>query len=265
MTSPEAPEVQAEVVVERHGGVSVIRLNRPDARNALNGAMLGLIGRTVAEADEDPQIGAILITGAGDKAFCSGMDLRGFAESGNASTGGRDAVDSFMRILRAEFATPLIGAINGPALAGGFELMLACDIVVTADHATFGLPEVKRGLIAGGTGVLIGARLPLAAALELTLTGDPIDAARAYELGLVNRVVPSADVLPTALALAERVAANGPLAVRATREMVRLSNRDVAAAAERLTHWQQIIFTSEDAREGSAAFVEKRPPVWKGR
>ena len=258
-------DTEPEIIVERQGGVSVIRLNRPEARNALTGSMLGTLARTVTEADEDAEIGAIVITGAGDKAFCAGMDLRGFAASGNDSTGGREATEGFMRLLRAEHATPLIGAVNGSALAGGFELMLACDLVVTADHAKFGLPEVKRGLIAGGTGVLLGARVPLAVALELTLTGDTIDAPRAYELGLVNRVVPAAEVLPTALALAEGIAANGPVAVRATRELIRLSNRDVPAAEERLAHWQKVVFSSEDAREGAAAFMEKRPPIWRGR
>jgi len=251
--------------VTRKGPITTITLSRPEVYNALHIDAHFELNKVFDDFSADPDQWVAIVTGAGDKAFCAGMDLRGFAAAGNDSTGGREATESFMRLLRAEFATPLIGAVNGTAMAGGFELMLACDIVVAADHAKFGLPEVKRGLIAAGTGVLLGARMPLAAALELTLTGDPIDAARAYELGLVNRVRPAADVLPAALAIAEAVAANGPLAVKATRELVRQSARDVTAAEERLRHWQQVIFSSEDAREGSAAFVEKRPPVWKGR
>ena len=259
----EQPE--PEVVVERQDAVCVIRLNRPDARNALTGAMIATIGAAVLDADDDPTIAAIVVTGAGDKAFCAGMDLRGFAESGAGSSGSRESIDRFMRVLRGELATPLIGAVNGLAYAGGFELMLACDIVVAADHARFGLPEVRRGLIAGGTGVLIGARLPLPVALEITLTGEPIEAGRAHQLGLVNRVVPAADVFAAALSLAGTIAANGPLAVRASRELVRLSARDIGAAEERLSHWQEVVFGSDDAREGAAAFVEKRAPVWQGR
>jgi enoyl-CoA hydratase len=258
-------EAGPDVVVEQNDGVCVVRLNRPEARNALNGPVLAVLGETVERAQEDPDIAVIVLTGAGDKAFSAGMDLRGFAADGTGSSGTRADIDRFLRLLRGEFATPIIGAVNGSALAGGFELMLACDIVVAADHARFGLPEVKRGLIAGGTGVLLGARIPLAVALELTMTGEPIDAARAYELGLVNRVVPAAEVLPTALDLAGKVAANGPLAVRATRELVRLSQRDVAAAQKGLAEWQPVIFGSEDAREGAAAFVEKRAPVWRNR
>ena len=153
---------------------------------------------------------------------------------------------------------PLVGAANATAVAGGFELLLGCDIVVASSEARFGLPEVKRGLFPAGGGTAIGQRIPLAVALEMVLTGDLIDARRAYELGLVNHVVPPADVLDAALALAERIAANGPLGVAASKELVRLATTDPARAQERQAHWQTVVFASEDAQEGARAFVEKR-------
>ena len=150
-------------------------------------------------------------------------------------------------------------------MAGGLELLLGCDVVVASSEARFGLPEVKRGLFAAGGGTFIGQRIPLAIALEITLTGDLIDAGRAYELGLVNQVVPPDEVLDAALALAERIAANGPLGVAASKELVRLAASDPRRARERLAEWQRVVFASEDAQEGALAFVEKRPPVWTGR
>jgi enoyl-CoA hydratase/carnithine racemase len=150
-------------------------------------------------------------------------------------------------------------------VAGGFELLLGCDVVVASDQARFGLPEVKRALFAAGGGVFLSQRIPLAVALELTLTGDPIDARRAYELGLVNHVVPPGEVLDAAVALAERIARNGPLAVQATRELVRLANTDAPKARERQAEWQPKVFGSDDAREGATAFNEKRDPVWTGK
>ena len=150
-------------------------------------------------------------------------------------------------------------------MAGGFEVLLGCDLVVASADAGFGLPEVKRGLFPGGPGALLASRIPLAVALELTLTGDRIDATRAAELGLVNRVVPAAEVLDTAVALAERIAANGPLAVKATKQVVRAAADDVTAAKARQAEWQPVVFGSDDAREGAAAFIEKRDPRWTGR
>lgn len=156
-------------------------------------------------------------------------------------------------------------AANGSAVAGGLELLLGCDVVVASFEARFGLPEVQRGLFAAGGGTFIGQRIPLAVALEIALTGDLFDAGRAYELGLVNRVVPPGDVLDTALALAERIAANGPLAVAASKELVRLGASDAGRARQRLDEWREVVFSSDDAREGARAFVEKRPPAWSGR
>jgi enoyl-CoA hydratase/carnithine racemase len=174
-------------------------------------------------------------------------------------------VRGFQRLVQGEIATPIIGAANATAVAGGFELLLACDVVVASSEARFGLPEVRRGLFAAGGGTFLATRIPLAVALEMTLTGEPIDATRAYELGLVNRVVPPDDVVGTALDLAERIAANGPLGVAATKELVRLGVSDSPRARQRLAHWQPLVFGSEDAKEGALAFVEKRTPVWQGR
>jgi enoyl-CoA hydratase/carnithine racemase len=174
-------------------------------------------------------------------------------------------MDGFTRLMRGRVTVPLIGAANATALAGGFELLLGCDLVVASSHAKFGLPEVKRGLFAAGGGTFLGTRIPLSVAMELTLTGDPIDAERAYALGLVNAVVPPDEVLDAALEFAERIAANGPLGVAATKELVRLGIADAAQAETRLAELQQTVFSSEDAREGATAFVEKRPPVWRGR
>ena len=170
-----------------------------------------------------------------------------------------------MKLVHGEVATPIVGGANGTAVAGGLELLLGCDMVVASSEARFGLPEVQRGLFAAGSGTFIGQRIPLAVALEIALTGEMIDAGRAYELGLVNKVVPPDEVVEAALALAERIAANGPLGVAASKELVRLAAAAPDRARERLAEWQKVVFSSEDAQEGARAFVEKRPPVWTGR
>jgi enoyl-CoA hydratase len=252
------------VVIEQRGNVRVLRINRPEARNALIPAVLGGIGFGVEDADADPEVRAVVITGTGDRAFCAGMDLRNFAEGGAEPD--PDGSAAYVRFLRGGVAKPVIGAANATAVAGGFELLLACDLVVASDHATFGLPEVKRGLFAAAGGAQLGRRLPLAVALELGLTGDTIDARRALEFGLVNRVVPQEQVLDEAIALAGRIAANGPLGVRATKQLMRQA-LDVAPDElwERQAAMAQEVFGSEDAQEGARAFVEKRAPNWVGR
>jgi len=252
------------LVREQRGSVLVARLNRPEARNALNGELLREISTALTDAESDPGTRALVITGTGDRAFCAGMDLRDFASSGQAGTGG-GGMDGYTRFLDGGISVPVIGAANAAAVAGGFELLLACDIIVASSEARFGLPEVKRGLFAAAGGTFIGTRVPLGIALELTLTGDTVDAQRAYELGLVNVVVAPDQVLSTALDYADRIAANGPLGVAATKELVRLGVTDHARALERRTELAQSVFSSEDAKEGALAFVEKRPPVWQGR
>lgn len=250
-----------ELVLERHTSVLVVRLNRPDARNALTPGLLEGIGAAMAEAEADPDTRAVVLTGAGDRAFCAGMDLRAFA--GGAKMDGDTA--GYQRLLQGELTVPVVGAANGTAVGGGLELLLGCDLIVASAQAKFGFPEVKRGLFAAGGGVFIGRRIPLGIALEMTLTGDLIDADRAYQLGLANTVAAPEDVLDTALAMAERIAANAPLGLAASKELVRLGVTDAARAESRMKEWQSTVFTSDDAKEGAAAFVEKRQPAWQGR
>jgi enoyl-CoA hydratase/carnithine racemase len=250
---------------EQRGAVVVLRMNRPEARNALNADLIRALSAELADGEADPNVRALVLTGTGDRAFCAGMDLRGFAAGGKTPEPEEPAAMAVLgRFMSGELTVPVVGAANATALAGGFELLLSCDVVVASQDAEFGLPEVKRGLFAAGGGVFLGTRIPLAVALEMTLTGDSIDAHRAYELGLVNQVVPAGQVLDAALALAQRIARNGPLALRATQEMVRLAVTDYERAREKLAEWQPTIFASEDAREGATAFIEKRAPVWKG-
>ena len=255
---------------EQHGLVQVLRLNRPEAANSLNPELLRELGRAFHESATDDATQVLVLTGAGDRIFCAGMDLRAFSQNeggpdgdAGSSTPDPDAPRGFdFRTLPAK---PVIAAVNGAAVGGGFELALSCDLVVAAENARFGLPEVKRGLLAGGGGTLLGTRLPLSLALEVALTGELIDAPRAATWGLVNRIVPPADLLESAIGLAQTIAANGPLAIRMTKELVRRAVLDDPkrgwATPEELTS----VFASEDAREGAMAFLEKRPANWKGR
>jgi enoyl-CoA hydratase len=263
-----SPDPVPVLVEERHGRVLVLRMQRPEARNALNGALIAALGEAFATAESDPEVRVVVLTGTGERAFCSGMDLRDFADAGPSdappSADGPD-LGPFMRLMRGQVTVPVIAAVNASAVAGGFELVLGCDLVVASTTARFGLPEVKRALFPGGDGILLGTRIPLPVAMEITLTGDYVDAERALTLGLVNRVVAPEHVLPVALELAQRIAANGPLAITATKELVRLAVTDVEQAHARQTEWFPTIFQSEDAREGAAAFVEKRDPIWRGR
>ncbi len=245
------------VLVENRNGALVLTLNRPEAGNSLNGAVgQGLID-ALGDAATNDAIRSVIITGAGERIFCAGMDLKAFAAGEDLSTLGPGLA------LLSGCPKPVIAAVNGMALAGGFEVMMKCDLVVAADHAKFGIPEVKRGLVAAGGGTRLPRRIPLQVALEMGLTGEPITAQRAFELGLINRVVPAADVLETALQLAALINANGPLAVRATKRLMLEEIGEDSAA-----HVREVVapvFASEDAREGATSFAEKRPPVWKGR
>ena len=256
----------ADVVLrERRGHVEIVTINRPDARNAINGAVSTGLAEAFDELTDDPEAWVVVLTGSGDKAFSAGMDLKAFAAGEGGAVMGSNG--GFGGIARRAFPKPLIAAVNGSALAGGLEIMLACDLVVAAEHATFGIPEAKRGLIAGAGGLFrLPKRLPLAVALELALTGDAIDAARAYELGLVNRVVAADRLMEEALGLAERIAANAPLAVRYSKSvMLRALDVDDAEGWRLTDEAVGVVFSSSDAMEGPVAFAEKRPPRWQGQ
>ncbi|HEY4396302.1 MAG TPA: enoyl-CoA hydratase-related protein [Acidimicrobiia bacterium] len=254
-----------DLVRDRRGPIIVARLNRPDARNALTPEMIRGIGATIVDAEGDPEVRAVVLTGTGDRAFCAGMDLRRFAAGEQSGLADDEAARGFFRLIEGGITIPVVGAANGTAVAGGFELLLGCDVIIASSDAEFGLPEVKRGLFPAGGGTSLGTRVPLGIALEMTLTGDAITAERAFALGLVNAVVNPAEVLGAALAVAERIAANGPLGVAAVKELVRMGVSDPARAHERLHEWRDVVFNSEDAKEGAMAFVEKRTPVWRGR
>jgi enoyl-CoA hydratase/carnithine racemase len=253
------------VRVEREGRVGVVTLDRPERRNAIDPEMSVAMNRTIVALDEDPDVWAIVVTGAG-RVFCAGADLAAIAagrlrEISDAEPGG------FGGLVRSTRRTPVVAAVNGHALAGGFELVLACDLAVAVESAEFGLPEVKRGIIAGAGGLIRLPRLiPPRRALELILTGDRIPAREALSLGLLNAVVPDGEALPAALALAQRVCANAPLAVEASLAVVQhvLGAGDPGAWDANQRAWQQVLGT-EDAQEGPRAFLEKRPPVWRAR
>jgi enoyl-CoA hydratase len=263
--SPTGPEV----VTERRGAVLVVRINRPEARNALNVAVMAALGNALLSADADPEVRVVVLTGTGDRAFCAGLDLKAFAAggppSGEADQAAMAAFGAFTS-GRGGCGKPVICAAQATALAGGFELALACDLIVVAEEAKLGLPEVKRGLFAAGGGMYLARRIPLARALELTLTGEPLAPAEALALGLVNAVVPAPQVVDRAMELAAKVAGNGPLAVAASKRLVRMAAFEPLADV-RPVHAELMgtVFSSADAREGAIAFAERRPPSWKGR
>jgi enoyl-CoA hydratase len=250
------------VLTERRGHVQVITINRPEVRNALDGAAARALAAAADELDADDDLRVGVLTGAGG-AFCTGMDLKGFLRGDKPSIDGR----GFGGITMTPPRKPLIAAVEGYALAGGFELMLACDLVVAGAGSKFGVPEVKRALVAGGgAALLLTRRIPYALAMELLLTGELIEASRAAELGLVNRLVPDGQALDTAVALAEVIAANGPLAVAVTKRIARAqADWTTEEGWKRQNELFAPVFASDDAREGATAFAEKRPPVWRGR
>jgi enoyl-CoA hydratase/carnithine racemase len=251
------------VLRERRGErVLVITINRPDQRNAVNAAVSQGIAAALDELDADQTLSVGVLTGAG-KGFCAGMDLKAFVAGERPHVEGR----GFAGITERAADKPLIAAIEGFAVAGGLEVALACDVIVAARGARLGVPEVKRSLVAAGGALLRLPRvLPRNVANELALTGDPIEAERAYELGLVNRLAEPGHALEMALQLAETIAANGPLALAATkRVLAEAGDWSDAEFFERQRPIIDPVFASEDAREGATAFSERRDPVWKGR
>lgn len=249
---------------EKRDHVAIFTLNRPEARNAVNGDVSREMEAGLDEYEKDDALWIAILTAKGP-VFCAGADLKAIS-AGNAA-GLQTARGGFGGLVKRERTKPLIAAVTGMAVAGGCELVLACDMVVCAEEASFGLPEVKRSLVAAAGGLF---RLPravgMATAMELILTGDTIPASRAYELGMVNRLVPAAKVMDEALALAGRIVENAPLAVRASRNVAARAFLDDDA-----TLWKASadglagVLRSEDGKEGPRAFVEKRKPVWKGR
>jgi len=249
------------IVVEHHNGVEVVRINRPEAKNAINPEVAHGIDVAFQHAATDPAVRVAVLTGTGDT-FSAGGDLKVVA-SGRGSEFLKGNGETFGQMFR-DFPKPIIAAVNGTAVAGGFELVLACDLVVAAETARFGLLEVKRGLFAAGGGLVkLPGRIPVNIAMELAVGGAMIDAQRGYELGLVNRVVPTDQVISAAIAFATEIAANAPLAVRASRTIIRTaSERTEAEAWVRNAELQREVFSHPDSIEGAAAFAEKRAPVW---
>jgi len=256
-----APEVLTEV----EDGILVVTINRPEAKNAMTKAAAEGIAAAMDRLDAEDDLRVGILTGAGGT-FCSGMDLKGFLRGESPTVEGR----GFGGVVQAPPKKPLIAAVGGYALAGGMELMIACDLIVAHEDAKFGIPEVKRGLVAAAGGVMmLPDQIPQRIAMELALTGDFIDAKRAYELGLINRIVPG-DPLTAAVdgakALARTIIANGPLAVRVSKQIIKESRG--WAMDERYAKQGALIgpvFVSADAREGAAAFAEKRKPNWTGK
>jgi enoyl-CoA hydratase len=250
------------VLSERRDRVLIITLNRPEQRNAINSDVSRRVAGALDELDGDPGLSVGILTGAG-KGFCSGMDLKAFRAGERPHVEGR----GFAGIVERPPEKPLIAAIEGFAVAGGLEVALACDLIVAARGARLGIPEVKRSLVAAGGALLRMPRtMPRNVAMELALTGELIYAERAFELGLVNRLAEPGEALAVALELAETIAANAPLALAATkRVMVESANWSDAEFFSRQRPIIDPVFGSKDAREGAAAFAERRDPVWKGR
>jgi enoyl-CoA hydratase len=251
-----------EVLVDVTDGVMTITINRPEAKNAINKAVAEGIAAAMDKLDSDNSIRVAFITGAGGT-FCAGMDLKGFLRGERPSIPGR----GFGGVTLKPPRKPLIAAVEGYALAGGFELVLACDLVVAAENAQFGVPEVKRGLAATAGGLVrLPRQLPYRIALELALTGDMFPAARAHQYGLINRLTRPGEALTEARQLAGTIAANGPLSVAASKRVI-VESEDWSAAEmwDKQKALTEHVFTSADAREGSAAFAEKRKPVWQGK
>jgi enoyl-CoA hydratase len=249
------------VITEVTDGIAVITINRPEARNAVNGEVARGIAAAVDEFDARGDVRVLVLTGAGGT-FCAGMDLKGFLAGDAPVVAGR----GFAGITERPPGKPVIAAVEGYALAGGFEIVLSCDLVVAGESARFGLPEVRRGLVAGAGGLLrLPRRIPYHLAMEIVLTGEHVPARRLAEAGLVNRLVPAGEALAAAAELAGRVAQGAPLALAASKRVI-VESADWDSG-ESFTRQGEIIgpvFASADAMEGAVAFAEKRAPAWRG-
>lgn len=250
------------LIVERRESVLVLTIDRPHVRNALDRQVSVEIAQALDTLDDDPELRVGVLTGAGGT-FSSGMDLKAFGRGEIPVVEGRGLAG----FAEAPPRKPLIAAVEGYALAGGFEVALACDLIVAARDAVFGLPEVRRSLLAAGGGLIrLPRRIPYNVAMELAITGSNLDAGRAASLGIVNRLTDPGGALDAAVELAQEIAANGPVAVVAAKEVLGLlADGTEAEAWERQRPINARIAESEDAKEGALAFVEKRAPVWRGR
>jgi len=256
-------QLPSSLAYERRGPIAVFTIDRPEARNALTAEMLTGIEEAMEAFQADPELWVAILTATGDQAFSSGLDLK---EAAPLLTGGDSlGFDDATKRQFSDVFKPIIAAVNGRCIAGGLEMLLGTDLRIAAEHATFGLGEVRVGLVPlGGTHVRLPRQVPWAVAMQLLLTGRPISARRAYEVGLVNEVVAAEALMPTALRWAEALCENGPLAMRTAKEIaVRALELEPGFVLEKALGAR--VLASEDAREGPAAFVEKRKPRFRGR
>jgi crotonobetainyl-CoA hydratase len=260
--------IEVLATYEVKDGVGLVTFRRPRARNAVNASLSAAVGEALEQADRDPAVRCVVVTGDGP-VFCAGADLKGIA-AGESLTAPGHPEWGFAGLVEHEVSVPLIAAVNGHAMGGGAEIVLACDLAVMSQEALIGLPEVTRGLYAAAGGTIrLPRQVPLKVALRAGLTGESLDAEQAARWGLVNEVVPASDVVPTAMGLARRIADNAPLAVAVTKSMMHAAVGSGSGADVELWRRQDSemarLLTSRDALEGATAFAEKRSPAWLGR